>query len=127
MDDMVRWLMLGLGIVYFITESAIFAIIRVPMTKGSMFRSTLFYCPACTGFWVGCALVALWPFSVLDQGVWPFLVSAMESGFAMMVVASSWSSWRGGNPAYDVEAELRGEMNQGAQHDAPKEEQDGRS
>ena len=116
-----RWVMLGLGIIYLTTEASIAALPRVLLTRGSPFRTTLFYCPACTGFWVGCAMVAVWPFSILDAGPWPFVASAIESGFAMMVVGAAWVTWRGGNPAYEIEAPLRGEE---LLHDEPKETED---
>jgi len=82
--ELLRWALVGIGITYLITEAGIFSLPRVLLTRGSPFRTTLFYCPACTGFWVGCALVALWPWAVLDAGVGGFIVSALQSGAALM-------------------------------------------
>lgn len=108
---LVRWLLFGIGIVYFITESSVFSPFRIALTKGSDFRIGLLYCPACTGFWVGIIVSNLW----VHQSDW----SGIESGVAMMAVGAAWSNWRGGNSAYILEVVEE-------QHDSKEESEDGR-
>jgi hypothetical protein len=104
-----RWLLMVIGIVYMITSSVIFGPFRVWLTKDSTFRRTLFYCAACTGFWVGVGLglASYWP---MDYGVDPIsaLLEAVESGFAAMAVGAAWSVWYP-SAAFTAEAHLRGE------------------
>jgi hypothetical protein len=101
-DELLRWVLLMLGWTYLITESAVFSSFRMGFARGAgPFGTTLIYCPACTGFWVGCGLGAfhLWPW---DLGLW----AIGESGFGAMAVGAAWSAWRHGNPAYAIEQEL---------------------
>ena len=58
---LIQWALVVAGCVYFVTDSAIFAPVRIKLAKGSWFRAGLFYCPACFGFWAGVALYGLWP------------------------------------------------------------------
>lgn len=118
--DMVHWMLVCIGIVYFITESSIFAFFRIAITKGSQFRIGLFYCPACTGFWVG----ALYGFARGTTFGPPLSLDAtLLTGIAVMALGAAWTSARGGNLAYEIEAPLRGE---GVLHDEAKESEDGR-
>jgi hypothetical protein len=48
-----RWLLSCAGIIYLVTESSIFAPIRMSLAMWSGFIRSLIYCRACTGFWVG--------------------------------------------------------------------------
>jgi len=105
----VRWAVLVLAVIYVITESMIFAPLRVWITKGTVWRRTLFYCPACMGFWIGVlAGVGLyWPF---DYGTdaWSIARECFESGLCACIMGAAWSHWH--NPqAFMHEAELRGE------------------
>lgn len=104
-----RWLAVVLACIYVITESVIFGPFRVWLTKDSMFRRTLIYCPACSGFWVGVTfgMLMYWP---MDYGTSPWAMAreAFESGCCAMVVGAIWGQWHINN-AFFLEAGLRGE------------------
>jgi len=96
------WLMWGLGgigLTYFIVESALCAVVRVAMAKRSMLLLVLMYCYSCMGFWVGAALGSCGAFPSDAQ----WYVQAVQSGFCLMAVTGSWAVWKGGNPAYALE------------------------
>lgn len=117
-----RWALMALGLIYLITESAIFVLVRVWFAKGSPFRTTLIYCPACTGFWCGMAVAGLdyWPFDYGDDYIsrlWEYL----ESAVAGMVLGAIWGTVRR-SLAYEIEAELRGELSSIGQTDDTTQE-----
>lgn len=101
-----RWSLLAIGATYLITEAVIFVGVRVALARRSSFLETLVYCPACTGFWVGCALFLFWPFTAVDTGVL-LVASILQSGVASMALGAAWGAWKGGNPAYEAETPLR--------------------
>ncbi len=105
--SLVRWALLTLGMIYFITESAIFVSFRVRIAR-SQFGSALIYCAACTGFWVGLAHWFAWPRIGAPTLLFPI---ALESAIAGMALGAIWSAYKQGNPAWHAEAELRGVMN----------------
>jgi hypothetical protein len=86
--ELVRFLLVLLGVVYLVTASTIAGIFRILVSKGSYTRTQLFYCPACFGFWVGAVLGLL--------GYWPFTrtlpLAAFEAGMAAMVAGSLFSN-----------------------------------
>lgn len=106
---MLRWTLLLIGGVYFITEAGILSPFRTSFLKAlydtnqtaGLFFIALWYCPACVGFWVGALLGALhqWPF---DHG----LASVGESALAAMGVMATWAKLTGPNAAFDVEEPL---------------------
>jgi len=116
---MTEWLTYALttiGLVYFITQSMIFSPLRVRLTRGSIFREALLYCPSCTGFWVGVLLSLLWLVPGRD-GLGPspwqetpknFLTMAL-GGFMSMAISHIWSALtqQGVNPAWEAELPLR--------------------
>ena len=95
--EYVRWALIVLGLVYLVTESAIFAPVRVPFARRHVLAETLIYCPSCTGFWVGLC-VALWSWPAFHGAL-----SVVESGIAAMALGALWSVWRGGNPIHSIE------------------------
>lgn len=100
---LIRWALVVLGLVYFFTESAIFAFTRIAIARRGMLLATFIYCPSCTGFWIGLGLGAwLWPYGVVDV---PW-TQVGESGVAAMALGAIWARLRGGNTAWDVEAPL---------------------
>jgi hypothetical protein len=118
---MTPWLTYALttiGLVYFITQSMIFSPLRVRLTRGSIFREALLYCPSCTGFWVGAGLSLLgrapgWNGMHLS---WDPLKEATEnslavidSGLMSMAISHIWSALtqQGVNPAWEAELPLR--------------------
>ena len=110
---LLRWALLILGAVYFLTESAIFASIRVEFARRSALLGVFVYCARCTGFWLGLALASwTWPFGVIEAPRW---FQIIEGGVAAMALGAIWSAWRGGNPAWTAEEPLH--------HDHPQTEE----
>ncbi len=103
--DYLIWALLLIGWVYLITESLIFAPIRMRAAKLGSFAEMLIYCPPCTGFWVGAllALAGWWPHGIALTDYWP----VGESAIAAIGVAATWSKLTGGNLAYEIETEIR--------------------
>ncbi len=98
---LLRWALITLGFIYFITESSIFAVVRMWIAaKLGTFAIALLYCASCSGFWIGMALAFwTWPFEVVGvRWLVPF-----ESGVAAMALGAVWNTWRGPNPAFVVE------------------------
>ena len=97
-----RWALITLGLIYFVTESAIFMRPRVWIANRGAWAMLFVYCAACTGFWIGAASALwLWPFA--PEPAWTRLV---EGGIAAMTLGAIWKRLNGGNPAFTVEAEL---------------------
>lgn len=101
--ELLRWLLVLMGLVYFFTESALWGPVRIALVERPdggqrLGWRVLVYCRSCTGFWVGCALGALgyWPFA-WPQGapLWATWaqagVAAVESGAAAMAVGAMWT------------------------------------
>ena len=102
---MLRWALLVLGVIYFVTESAIFMHPRIWIAQRGKWALLGVYCPACVGFWVGGALAFwTWPFDLV-VGHWQWL-HVLEGGVASMALGALWKILNGGNPAYAVEAEM---------------------
>lgn len=109
-----RWALLVFGLTYFVTESAILMRPRVWIAKRGAWATLFIYCTACTGFWIGLASSHwLWPFHAGAPWSW---LRCLESGVAAMALGAIWTSINGGNPAYEVEAELL--------HDHPTSEEE---
>lgn len=93
---LIHWALIVLAVVYLVTESAVFAPLRIAFSRGSWIRAGLFYCPACFGFWTGCALHVLWPYvaSPLRVGGVSFgtLFHAIDSGLAALVLGALWGT-----------------------------------
>lgn len=56
MTDLLVFLLTAWGAIYVLTESAIFAPVRIFLSARSIFLQTLLSCAYCTGFWVGMLL-----------------------------------------------------------------------
>ena len=97
----VRWACVMVGLIYFTTESAFFAPVRVRLARSSDFLRMLLYCPACSGFWLGLLISSQWP----DRG--PAYV--LMSGIAGMGVGAMWATFHD-NVAWIAEARARGEV-----------------
>lgn len=95
---LIRWTLLAMGLTYALTEAAIFAPLRLMVRYGwkNPWLTTLVYCRACTGFWVGLALGAfdVWPF----VGTW-----SLESAVAAMALGAIWNAFAP-NHAWENEA-----------------------
>ena len=55
----VRWACVMVGLIYFTTESAFFAPVRVRLARSSDFLRMLLYCRACSGFWLGLLILSV--------------------------------------------------------------------
>ena len=106
MIDLMRFALLEVGLVYFISMSAIFAPARMVLARIRFVRA-LIYCASCTGFWVGAVLyfAGFTPdaFAVVPTQSW--IQAAAVSAFAGLAVANIWhmTLYRGGNDAYEDE------------------------
>lgn len=99
MNDLVRWALVVLGVVYLVTEATISAGPRVAFARWHPLAAAGIYCAACVGFWTGVLLHRFWgPFLAFD--------TVLGSGLAAMALGAAWASWRG-NAAWDAEASLR--------------------
>lgn len=56
MLQLLHFALLTLGVTYIVTQSSIMILPRMWVTARAPLMGTLIYCPACTGFWVGCGL-----------------------------------------------------------------------
>jgi hypothetical protein len=98
--DLARWALVVIGAVYFVTESALFAPVRVTLARTHTFVALGLYCPGCSGFWLGLACSPLFPCE-------PWWLGLPLSGVAAMGLAATWSKLTGGNAAWEAEAPLR--------------------
>jgi len=99
--DILRFALLEVGIVYFLTMSAIFSAPRRLIARLPVLLA-LIYCPSCTGFWVGVLLyiAGFYPFAAHDA-----LQGGACAGFIGMAIANAWhlALYQGSNYAYDDE------------------------
>lgn len=107
MTDLLRWALLELGLIYFVTESVFFAPMRVALSRGSGFLRALLYCPACSGFWLGALLgfLGFWPYHDSRRHV----AELIGSGVAGMAIGALWATVHD-NVAWVAEARARGEV-----------------
>lgn len=88
-----NYVVLSLGIVYVVTESAIASPLRMAFARTTPLAVGLIYCRACFGFWVGLATKGLAPHGVHN---------AFVSGLFVMLLGYVWSRvWP--NVAFDIE------------------------
>lgn len=74
--DLIRFCLLGTGLLYVLTRSQIFRWPRMFIARhGGLLALALVYCPPCSGFWLGLALVPLWP--------WHTSLYGIDSAFAL--------------------------------------------
>jgi hypothetical protein len=99
--DLARWALVVIGAVYFVTESALFAPVRVALARRSALLALGLYCPGCAGFWLGLAAA---PLLFAHE---PWWLALLLSGLAAMGLATTWSKLTGGNAAWEAEAALR--------------------
>lgn len=114
MIDLARWALVHLGLVYLVTEAAIFAPVRLMVASRGPLWTTLIYCPGCSGFWLGLAVTHLWP-----EPAWWLALPC--SGVAGMGLAATWSKVTGGNQAWSAEEPLRGSHDETPPSQAPHE------
>ena len=132
MMEYLIWALILIGWVYLITESLIFAPVRMKVSKLSSLAEMLVYCPPCTGFWIGAllALTGWWPHGValtpfhFWSDAWSFADywPVGESAIAAMGVAATWSKLTGGNFAYEHENAIR----RGEQDDTTSPSEEGK-
>ena len=109
--DLAHYILMLTGLTYIVTQSLIFRIPRMKIAAWSLFWQSLIYCPACAGFWLGAALVPLWPFKAL-------VFAPLESAVCACGLMALWKEW---GPQTDVWS-----LEQGKQrHDHALEEKDG--
>lgn len=101
MIDLLHWLLVLWGLVYFITQSAIFMRVRVFIGRLGIFFATGIYCPSCTGFWIGIGLGLLgyWP--------WHYDYGFIESGVAAMAAGRMFGTWFDGG-TFETELPMLG-------------------
>lgn len=102
----VVWVTFVLGVIYTITESAIFMPLRIMLAaRGGRYVETLLYCASCTGFWVGLGTAVLADHVFALPGV-----STPDAyfwlPFSSLAIGSLYSVYRGEHPTYVVEAEI---------------------
>lgn len=114
MSGWLTYVMLTIGLTYLVTQASITAPLRIVVTRGSVFRSALFYCPSCTGFWVGAALYLLGLGPWGHAGIHPasffaFSSAGIQVAIIAMATAHIWSAitQQGVNPAWEAELPLR--------------------
>jgi len=87
------WLVLVAGFTYLITESAIFAVVRVFLAQGSGLRTMLLYCRACTGAWVGLTVTPEFPLHHRAHGWILSTLAAMLFGYVWTAILGSSQAW----------------------------------
>lgn len=85
--EIVRYVLIVCGLIYAVTQSAIFSPIRLFVARrlGGTLRM-LIYCPACSGFWIGLMAVRFLPWQT--GAVWQ---SMLESAVCAMALGALWS------------------------------------
>ncbi len=108
MMDLIHYALMCYAVTYLITESTVLVVPRVLAARGHAMIAVLMYCPACMGFWVGvCLGVGNWfPFDT-PHGL---ALESVNSGFTSMAICHLISKITGGNPAWENEASLRGDI-----------------
>lgn len=96
MTEVLRYLLVLWGVIYLVTQSAIFSPFRIALSRNTVI-ATLIYCPACFGTWVGFALDSLLP--------WTPSIGYVESGLAAMALGSIWGRLFGDDSAFRNEYE----------------------
>jgi hypothetical protein len=96
------WALVGIGLVYAVTEAAITAPVRRALAVLHPVVRTLLYCPACAGFWIGLGMGGFGPHPPAPL---PAAAVPWASAVMLMGLAATWSAWKGGNPAYALEQE----------------------
>lgn len=105
-----HYILLLTGLTYIVTQSAIFRSARMKIASWSPVWQALIYCPACAGFWLGAALVPLWPFKAL-------IFAPLESAVGACGLMALYKEW---GPQVDVWA-----IEQGQRHDDSLEKETG--
>ena len=97
MMELLRYVALLWGVVYLVTQSAIFRPVRMMVANRSPFITTFIYCPSCFGTWVGFALTPLLPWDATAGWGW------LESGLAAMALGRVWGRLFGDNQVFEFE------------------------
>ena len=103
MSAVVVWCLVALGVIYFITESAVFSPVR-RLVLARVF-GPFTYCRSCVGFWVG---LGLWCVAVpIPLSGWPpgphGAALGIASGFAGSALGTVFTKLFPHNDAYSVE------------------------
>lgn len=97
MLELIRFGLLVVGLVYIVTQSSIFTIMRMLVVRTKIFMlAQLFYCPACMGFWMGLGLGALGYWPLATHAWWMVLLESALTGTAVGAV------WKEYGPQIDV-------------------------
>ena len=96
------WSLIALGVIYFVTESVLFAPGRWLLAK--VFGPAV-YCKSCVGFWVGMLLAIVGaPLTVVGLTPGPHATFVgLASAFAASALGTAWSKLFPFNPAYSTE------------------------
>lgn len=111
MLQLLHYALILVGLTYIVTQSAVGRPLRMFVSRAGSFLESLIYCPACTGFWLGAALVSLWPFPTL-------VFAPLESAVGACGLMALYKEW---GPQVDVWS-----LEQGRRHDRSLEKKDGR-
>lgn len=96
----VRWLCVFWGLVYLITQSVIFRVVRMVFLRYATGFGQMLYCPSCAGFWLGLLLGHwLWPWSHGWQQM-------AESGAAALALGAVWGAKFGSREVLPYEMAL---------------------
>ncbi len=94
--EFVRYVLLVWGLIYLVTQSAIFAPIRATILHFSRFAGILVFCPSCSGFWIGICVALLGAYT---QGL-GWIPSWIESGVIAMPLGHIWGVYFGDPTLY---------------------------
>ena len=98
--DFPIWVLVNLGILYFISESVLFGTVRMWIATGGALLRSLIYCPACLGFWLGAFQGPVnGPFQAFAW--WE---ASIGTGLLLMAIGALWSKLFG-NSAWSIEQE----------------------
>ncbi len=98
MTDALRSAFLLLGLTYLLTQSSIFAPLRIAIRLRNPFLAQMVYCPACSGFWIGATLsllgLNLLPTNTLLDPLYNAVMSCglMATWNYVVVTRSSWET-----------------------------------
>jgi hypothetical protein len=88
--EVLRFVVLTYGLVYFVTDSVIFLPVRQTLGRHSVWLRAFLYCPMCTATWIGFGLhgLGIYPFANSNGAIIEDLFDVIEAGlFAMGATA----------------------------------------
>ena len=104
MEDLARYALLLLGLVYLLCQSSLGVYLRVPLSRLSLWVATLVYCPECSAFWFGLRLGALgmWQYDQQQPVMW----APLEAAIGSSALGAAWG-WFVPNDVWDIEQAWR--------------------